>query len=139
MIFFLKIPKSKMNEKSGLFLIKKCTHSAYFYNILSCIYLVSFVVIYIPIHMFHIMNIFNARKVQHSKVINKNISHKKCKNNPNCQKVVQMAIFHFLRDKFLLINFECCIFQTVSFFLLDPVLYEKQASRGTVNQHHSAY
>ena len=42
--------------------------------------------------MFHHMNILNARKVQHSRVINKNILHKKCKNNPNCQKVGQMAI-----------------------------------------------
>ena len=110
MIFFSKIPKSKMNEKSGFFFVKKCTHSAYFYHILSYINFVSFAVIHIPIHMFHNMNIFNARKVQHSKVINKNILDKKCKNDPNYQKVDQMAIFHFLRDVFLLINYECCIF-----------------------------
>ena len=116
--FFSKIPKSKMNEKSGSFFIKKCTHSAYFYNILSYIYFVSFAVIYVPIHVFHNMNILNAIKIQHSKFINKNVSLKKWKI-AIWTTFWQFGLFlHFLCDMFLFITFECCTFLALNIFII---------------------
>ena len=68
--------------------------------------------------MFHNIYIFNARKVEHSKVKNKNILNKKCKNDPNYQKVDQMAIFHFLRDDVFVNELWMLYFPALSKFIL---------------------